>query len=263
MSNNFTGTTSREQEANRYSRRSILRSESIYGSGFNSSGGTEAIEFLSQDVPKFQGMSAIDIGSGLGGTSFYLAEKYGATVVGIDYAAEMVALSQERHKSKSHLAIAFEQGDIQTIPLEVNRFDLAWCRDVFVYIQDKEKGWSNIYGALKPGGYFVYVDFCKGSGSISQEFITYADTCNYHLLTLEQSSDLLQKLGFEVVKSKNISAWLTELYQTDLLRLEQNRNVFLQEFTEEEYQHLVRRWQGKIRYCQQEDLVQGLVIAIK
>jgi len=33
-----------EEEANRYSRRSILRSEHMYGEGFQSPGGIEAVE---------------------------------------------------------------------------------------------------------------------------------------------------------------------------------------------------------------------------
>ena len=182
---NSSQTSSQNEEANRYSRRSILRSESIYGVGFNSSGGTEAIEVLCQDVPKFPGMSVLDIGSGLGGTAFYLAQKYGANVVGVDYAEEMIALSKERHQHKSHLSINFKQGDIQTVPLEVNSFDIAWSRGTLLYIQDKDKGWSNIYNALKPGGYFVYVDFCKGRGNLSQEFITYVGSSVLSLLNYQ------------------------------------------------------------------------------
>lgn len=263
MSHSSTHTTSPEKEASRYSRRNILISERMYGAGFNSSGGTESIEFFCQDVPLLPRMSVLDIGCGSGGTAFYFAEKYNATVVGMDYAADMIALSQERLREKSHLPIAFEQGDIQTAALGGDRFDLIWCRDVFIYLQDKSKGWRNIYNALKPGGYFVYADFCKGDGNLSPEFREHLEICNYHAWTIAQSCDLMQEIGFEVIGSQNLSLWLAENFQADLQKLEQNREAFLQEFTEEEYNHLASRWQAKIRYCQQDDLVQGLIIAKK
>ncbi|MEM9539235.1 MAG: methyltransferase domain-containing protein [Cyanobacteria bacterium P01_E01_bin.42] len=263
MSNSSLHTTTSEKEASRYSRRNILLSERMYGTGFSSSGGIESIEFFCQDVPLSQGISVLDIGCGSGGMAFYFAEKYKAEVLGMDYAADNVALCQDRLRDKSHLAIAFEQGDIQTAALERDRFDLIWCRDVFIYLEDKGKGWGNIYQALKPGGYFVYSDFCKGDGNISPEFQGHLAICNYHAWTIAQSCNLMQEIGFNIVSSKNLSTWLAENFQADLQKLAQNRETFLQEFTEEEYQHLASRWQAKIQYCQQDDLVQGLIVAKK
>lgn len=255
--------TSRDRERERFSRRNIFRSERIYGVGFNSPGGTAAIDLLCQDVPKFPSMSILDVGCGSGGAAFDFAQKYDAILVGVDYMAETIAICQERHQECPHLKIEFRQGDIQTLPFEANRFDLAWSRDVFMYLQDNEKGWRNIYGALKPGAYFVYVDFCKGDGDLSREFVEYIDVCNYHLLTIKESASLLDKSGFEVVKATDITSWIADLYREELLRFEQDKESFIQEFGGEDYDHLASRWYGKIRYGQQQDLVHGLIVARK
>ncbi|MEM9539234.1 MAG: class I SAM-dependent methyltransferase [Cyanobacteria bacterium P01_E01_bin.42] len=117
--------TSRDREVQRFSRRNIFRAELIYGVGFNSPGGTAAIDMLCKDVPKFPGMSILDVGCGSGGATFHFAREYEAEVVGVDYTLEMIALCQERHQEQPHLPIAFQQGDIQILPLTENSFDLA------------------------------------------------------------------------------------------------------------------------------------------
>ena len=87
--------------------------------------------------------------------------------------------------------------------------------------------------------------------------------CKYHLLTLKQSESLLEKSGFNIIKSTDISAWIAGLYRENLLRFEEAREPFLQSFGQGDYDHLVNRWQGKIGYVQQKDLVHGLIIAKK
>lgn len=255
--------TSHDREAQRFSKRNIFRSELIYGKGFNSSGGTAAIEMLCKDVPKFSGMSILDVGCGSGGAAFHFARNYEAKVVGVDCVAEMLALCRERHQEQSHLPIEFKQGDIQTLPLEANSFDLVWSRDVFMYLEDNGKAWRNIYNVLKPGGYFVYVDFFKGYRDISQKFVDYMNICNYYLQTLYECDRLLREVGYEVMRTVDITAWIADLYREDLVKLAQNEPYFVREYGQADYDHIVSRWHGKIEYGRQKDLLHGLAIARK
>ena len=62
-----------KEEINRYTRKSILRSEKMYGHGFQSPGNIAAMDSFCQKLRMRQGMNILDIGSGLGGASFYLA----------------------------------------------------------------------------------------------------------------------------------------------------------------------------------------------
>ena len=123
-----------EEEANRYSRRSIMRSEHMYGEGFQSPGGLEAVEAYCQKLHMWEGMHILEIGSGLGGASFYFTRTYGASVTGLDVSREMVDISTERMKRYKLANISFRQGDIRTAQLEQDTFDLAWTRDCILYI---------------------------------------------------------------------------------------------------------------------------------
>ncbi|MFQ5540394.1 MAG: methyltransferase domain-containing protein, partial [Candidatus Binatia bacterium] len=189
-----------EEEANRYSRRNILRSETMYGEGFQSPGGLRVVEAFCQKLHMGKGMHILDIGSGLGGASFYFARTYGATVAGLDVSQEMVDISTERMKHYKLPNISFRQGDIRTAQLEQDAFDLAWTRDCILYIAEKNLAWKNVYASLKPGGQLFITDFSKGEGPLSEAFISYLMRCQYHLQNLASYRLALEVAGFRDIR---------------------------------------------------------------
>ena len=64
----------------------IYKYERCFGEGFMSAGGIDtAKEFINLgNFDKNAGISALDVGCGIGGSDFYLAEEYGANVIGLD-----------------------------------------------------------------------------------------------------------------------------------------------------------------------------------
>ena len=190
-------------EANRYSRRNVLRSEAMYGHGFQSPGGLEAVEEFCRKLQMRRGMKILEIGSGLGGNTFYLAQQYAATVVGLDISKEMFEIANERKKVLGLSTVSFQQGDIRTAPLEKHSFDLAWTRDCILYIEEKSVVWKNIHAALKEGGQLFVTDFCKGKAPLSEEFTSYLDHCRYHLEELDAYVQSLKAGG------SSRSAWRT------------------------------------------------------
>ncbi len=193
-----------EDEANRYSRRSILRSERMYGEGFQSPGGLDAVKGFCRKLRMRQGMKILEVGSGLGGSAFYLAETFGADVLGLDVSAEMVAVSTERQEEKGLSNVSFRHGDIRTSDLEMGTFDLVWTRDCILYVPEKELVWSNICAALRPGGQLFVTDFCRGGGPLSDEFETYVEECQYYLLALDEYVRTLEAAGFGEVRMEDI-----------------------------------------------------------
>ena len=81
-----------------YSRTSILRYEKIFGEHYISTGGAETTDNLCRRLGNSlrPGARVLDVGSGIGGAAFHLANAYGARVTGIDLAEEMVAIALER-----------------------------------------------------------------------------------------------------------------------------------------------------------------------
>ncbi len=252
-----------EEEANRYSRPSILRSEFMYGEGFQSPGGIEAVEAFCFKLCMHEGMKILDIGSGLGGASFYLAEHYGADVVGLDFSQEMVDISTARIERKKLPHVSFQQADIQTAVLPKDTFDLAWTRDCILYIAEKHLVWKNVYASLNTGGQLFITDFCKGKRPLAESFVTYLSQCHYHLQDLDTYGQALETAGFHNIRIEDHTKAFIDSLQNELKALNAGREQFLQEFTENDFDYLVNRWIKKIQFCEQGDFIWGLFIAEK
>ena len=252
-----------EQEATRYSRQSILRSERMYGEGFQSPGGIEAVQAFCSRLHMREGMKILDIGSGLGGAAFYFGERYGATVVGLDVSQEMVDISTERKERKPFPHVVFQQGDVRTAPLPGDTFDLAWTRDCILYIAEKHLVWKNVYASLKSGGQLFITDFCKGNGPLSESFITYLGRCGYHLQDADSYGRALDVAGFQHIQIEDHTKAFVNSLQEELKDLHAHREQFLRECSESDFDYLVNRWLKKIQFCEQGDLIWGLFIAVK
>jgi len=252
-----------EEEANRYSQQSILRSEFMYGEGFQSPGGIEAVEGFCSQLRMHEEMNILDIGSGLGGAAFYFAERYHAKVLGLDYSQEMVDISAERKERKTLAKVFFQQGDIRTAVLPKDTFDLAWTRDCILYIAEKHLVWKNVYASLKTGGQLFVTDFCKGKGPLSESFMTYLGRCHYHLQDLDTYGQALETAGFHNIRIEDHTKAFIDSLRDELKALNADRDRFLREFSENDFDYLVNRWITKIQFCEQGDFIWGLFIAEK
>ena len=252
-----------EEEAKRYTRQSILRSEQMYGEGFQSPGGLELLKAFCQKLHLWKGMSVLEIGSGLGGNAFYFAQEYEATVLGLDISQEMVDITTERKKIKKLLRVSFQRGDICTTPLPQKAFDLAWTRDCLLYIERKDLVWKNIYESLNQRGQLFVTDFCQGTGSLSQAFKSYVNQCAYYLQGIEDYAESIKAAGFQQVRGEDITNSFVDSLQQDQKRLNDNRHTFLQDYNQIDFDYLMKRWDKKIQLCDRGELKWGLFLAQK
>ena len=253
----------RTAEAQRYSRRNILRSEFMYGRGFQSPGGVEAVEAFCARLELRPGMRALEIGSGLGGSAFHLATRHGLRVVGLDVAAAMVEISDERRLSDGITGVELRLGDIRTAPLAEGSFDLVWTRDCVLYIPEKDVVWQNAARCLAPGGQLFVTDFAAGDGPRSAAFQSYIEGCGYHLQTLDGYAAGLSRAGFTVVEREDVTGSFLAGLEDDLGRLNERTDAFLGEYDRADYEYLVERWNAKITFCRSGDLKWGLFVARK
>jgi phosphoethanolamine N-methyltransferase len=252
-----------EKEAERYLRRNILRSEKMYGDGFQSPGGLDAVEAFCQKLHMWKGMHILEIGSGLGGASFYFARKYGAVVTGLDVSKEMVDISTERVQPSELASISFRQGDIRTTQLEQNAFDLVWTRDCILYIAEKTLVWKHVYASLKPGGQLFITDFCKSGRPLSEDFRSYLTRCQYYLQDLDSYQTALEVSGFHDIRIEDNTQAFKDFLRDEQEDLHNNRERFLLEYNEQDFDYLMNRWEMKIRFCEQGDLKWALCMANK
>jgi SAM-dependent methyltransferase len=101
------------------------------------------------------GERVLDVGCGVGPTTFALAERVGegGRVVGIDVAAAMVALARDRAAGRANLR--FIESDAQTTAWD-DRYELVFSRFGVMFFADPAAAFRNLAAALAPEGRLVF-----------------------------------------------------------------------------------------------------------
>ncbi|AOJ08153.1 methyltransferase domain-containing protein [Burkholderia mayonis] len=253
---------SSEYEAQRYSNeRNILRSEIIYGDGFQSPGGIEGFKTMLADKMSIEpGMHLLDIGSGLGGAAFHLAGRFDVTVVGLDTAPRMTELAAARQPALDpQRRVRFLNADIHDDALAGERFDIVYSRDVLMYEHDKPSLFARCHALLAPQGRLYVTDFCRGRSS--PEFDAYTSVSGYDLKTIDDYARIVADAGFDVVAARDVSDDARRQLIDDLHRYETRIATRDPSIDMLDAEHIVERWQRKIRFVEEGCLLQGLFIA--
>jgi len=243
-----------------YTRTGILRYEKIFGDGYISTGGHETTDHLVAKLgPALKpGVRVLDVGSGIGGAAFHLAENHGARVTGIDLAPEMDAIAQERaaaHRTPD--AVTFLLGDILSTEFP-EPFDVIWSRDALMHVHDKPALFSRLLSLLAPGGTLVVTDYARGTGPGSPEFQAYVKSTGYHLVDPASYGKLLEAAGFVDVEVEDATDKFIAIMKREAGRLASNPADFVGTFSEADLRYLIDRWAMKDGFCRAGDMKWGI-----
>lgn len=233
-----------------YSRNGVRRYEWIFGETFVCTGGLATTEWVVKRAGVKDGDRILDVGCGVGGHDFYMAEKYDVHITAVDLSVNMMSVALEHFAQRPHLAdkIQFKMSDVMKAEFPDASFDLIYSRDAILHIADKEKLFALFYKWLAPGGRVVFTDYSKGDKpQYSEEFKRYVAQRQYHLLTVPQYEQLLKKSGFVNVQADDITEDTVRTLRVELEKLESRKAEFLKEFSAEDYNCLKQGWEAKIK----------------
>ena len=166
-------------------------------------------------------MHVLDVGSGLGGPARRLAKTVGCRVTGIDLSADFCDAGRALNGwTGLGDRVTLCQGDANDLSvLERESFDAAWTLHVGMNIADKDRFYSSIHRALKPGGRFLVYDILAVEG---QEVLYPApwarDPAGSFLSTQAALVDHLRGAGFVVEDVQDRTAAGQALFEEGLRR---------------------------------------------
>jgi len=157
-----------------------------------------------------QGGSALDLGSGIGSFSFYIAKHAGAKVIGVNFSRFQLKKAREQAKKQGYANVEFIESDIMKFTEPGNCFDAAFLIDVGCHLPDKAKAVKNIYNLLKPGGRLIIADWLQKDNPTAYEkellLEPFNELWNYpYMESLAGYKKIFDEVGFKAIKTLDVS----------------------------------------------------------
>lgn len=147
------------------------------------------------------GERVLDVGSGIGGPSRYLAQRFGCQVTGIDLTPEFVDVATMLAE-RTGLAgkVIYRQGNALDLPCPDAGFDLVWSQNAAMNIADRERLYREMRRVLKPAGRLAFQDVARGPGGEPWYPTPWAkDRSISFVFTPDATRAALERAGFRVL----------------------------------------------------------------
>lgn len=152
-----------------------------------------------QAVPLNSVREVLDIGCGTGELEKkLLAKNPSLKILGIDLSQEMLERAAKKFENFPNLS--WKEGDFLKVELEPQRFDAAYSLSNLHYFPDPQAVLCKAASILKPGGFFVLVDWNRNTfkGRVYNRYMSLADPSFVKIYSPEEAAHFFSNAGFQV-----------------------------------------------------------------
>jgi sarcosine/dimethylglycine N-methyltransferase len=183
-------------------------------------GGAEAVDRLLPSLALTPTMTALDVGSGLGGPARQIARSTGCAVLGVDITSSYVDTATALTEAAGLAGqVHFVHGDVGS--LDQGHFDAAYCIHVQMNLADKKAFFTDIANRLSPGGRLAIFEVCRtGSDDLPLPLPWSMDGSDSHLSNPDELVGTIQDCGFDISEWVDETAWTLEWFHQLGVRME-------------------------------------------
>ena len=186
-------------------------------------GGRKASEEFIGQLELSADNHALDVGCGIGGTSRFVASRFGCRVTGIDLTPEFVSTGQSLCDWVGLTGqVKLTQGDATAMPFSDESFDAAFMLHVGMNITNKTGLFAEVYRLIKPGAVFGIYDVMQTSDEALTYPVPWSGTPDTSALaTREQYIEALGQAGFDLIKVRDRREFAAEFFAEARRRMEE------------------------------------------
>lgn len=203
--------------------------EALYGKNLISLGGLPAVDRLFSTTSLTIDDTLLDIGFGLGGATFHIADKYNAKVFGVEIHPWMVEHARAHTPQKSRHLLHFSTYTPNgKLPFNEAQFSLAYSKGVLNHVHDKAPLLNEVYRVLKPSALFIIADWIHPTSSADPDFPLIQESKHTY-------TEQLEKAGFTEICFIDENAHFYQYTKTLLENLQIHEELIKTEFGEDTF----------------------------
>ena len=164
-------------------------------------------------APLESGSTIVDLGTGPGILSIELNRLLPqAKIIGVDLSSDMLEIAGKNANEAGVSNYETRLGRAEEIPVESNSVNLVVTQSSFHEWEDPQKGLSEVFRVLKPGGALILKDYNRAWLSgwrrgllkflLAMVGESYEDHVGMFRFTFDEVADLLREAGFDGVEGK-------------------------------------------------------------
>jgi cyclopropane fatty-acyl-phospholipid synthase-like methyltransferase len=183
-------------------------------------------EFLITRLPPVSGETTIiDLGSGYGDMTRYLAQRFGCQVIGANLVHTQNVLALEFNRQAGlEQRVATIGADFNCVPLASGCANIVWCQESLLHAPDRGHVLKEAARLLQSGGVFIFTDLLQtGQMEVEEAQLIYERVSIDSFETFASYHRHLQAAGLQAKEVVDLSHYVARSYQNHIDEMQQAR----------------------------------------